>query len=422
MRRIRVQNLLLDKSFKTFISTDYIPATSGVTLQALSTVSFTANDILIIGEPREELTEKVTLNSVTDIDTFVLTSNLNFSHPKSTSIYKSPFDKISIESRVPNGTFAEIVSTNIQWDNKNNETVYYDTSGLDTTEYRFRFYNSVTSSYAEYSPTITGAGFTKAQVGYMIDEVRGVVNDKERKIVTDDELIRYFSTAQDIIYARNPRYWFLLVDTYRQSNGISCIGRTDVYDLATYADYGHLDRVRFLYNNGTTQQIYGLNNEAGIEFDIQVSDLTQTGNDYADSYKLLPADSLSIVGYLQIYPKPINTYGTLYPIYYRKMASLDTVDDATLVPLPQLLENYAIAQVERLKGNDTKAKTYEDMFYGIPDKYKQNAVIGGLALLDNLDNANKRPQGQPRSLWNYRGDSLFKNRGMNRDFIKENYF
>jgi hypothetical protein len=103
------------------------------------------------------------------------------------------------------------------------------------------------------------------------------------------------------------------------------------------------------------------------------------------------------------------------------MDTLNTVDDSTPVPLPQLLENFAIAHVERIKGNDTKAKLYEDMFYGIPDKYKQGAIIGGLALLDNLDNANKRPQGQPRSLWSYKGDKLTK-RYMNRDYVKENYF
>ena len=414
---------MLDKTFKTFISVDYAPSALTV-LQVLSTNSFTANDILIVGEPTEELTEKAVLSAVTDIDTLALTAALSFSHPKSTAIYKAQWDKVSIESRLPGGTFAEIVSTDIQWDNKNNETVYYDQSGTDATEYRFRFYNSVIASYAEYSPTITGAGFTKQQVGYMIKEVRNVVNDNERKIVSDDEIIRFFNTGQDIIYGRNPRYWFLLVDTYKASNGVPLVGGTDVYDMDTYANFGHLDRVRFLFNNGVTRQIYDLNNESGLEFDTQVSDLTQTGNDYADTYKLLPPDSTSITGYLQIYPKPINAYGTLYPIYYQKMATLDTVDDATLVPLPTLLENYAIAQIERIKGNDTKAKTYEDMFYGVPDIYKKSAIIGGLSLLDNLDNANKRPQGQPRSLINFRGQGgiRYSRHGMSSDYIKENFF
>jgi hypothetical protein len=421
MRRIRISNPLVDKTFKTFISTDYIPVSSTTSLQVLNTTAFKALDILVIGEPGEELAEKGNISAVVDIDTLTLVAALNFSHPKSTSVYKTSWDKISIESATPGGTFSEIVSTNIQWDNQNNETVYYDTSGTDTTLYRFRFYNSVTASYAEYSPTITGAGFSKAQVGFMISEVRGVVNDEERKIVSDDEIIRAFNTAQDIIYARNPRYWFLLVDTYKGANGIPCVASTDVYDLDVYANFGHLDRVRFLYNNGQIKQIYDLQNQSGLEFDVQVSDLSQTGNDYADTYKLIPPDSTSTEGYLQIYPKPINAYGTLYPIYYKQMDTLNTVDDSTPVPLPQLLENFAIAHVERIKGNDTKAKLYEDMFYGIPDKYKQGAIIGGLALLDNLDNANKRPQGQPRSLWSYKGDKLTK-RYMNRDYVKENYF
>lgn len=422
-RRIRISLPLVDRTFKTYVSTDYTPVAT-TTLQTLNSTSFIADDLIVIGEPTEELTEAKKISSITDIDTISLASALNFSHPKGTPIYKVLWDFVSIESRASStGTFAEITQSPLQWDNKNNETIYYDESGTDITEYRFRFYNSVTVSYAEYSPTITGAGFSKQQVGYMIRSVREIVNDKERKIVSDDEIIRFFNLAQDIIYGQNPKYWFLLVDTYKLGTGISTVGGTNVYDLDNYANFGHLDRLRFKYDNGSTQQIYDLTNQNSTAFDINIYDLSQTGNDYAEGYKLLPPDSTSTKGYLQIFSTPVNAVGTLYPLYYRQMATLDTVEDSTPVPLPNLLENFAIGQIEKIKGNETKAKIYEDMFYGTPPKSEGYRVITGLALLDSMDEANKRPSGQPRSLWTFRGQGGVRyGRGWNNDFDKENYF
>lgn len=428
MRRLRIQNPLLDKTFKTFISTDYLTSAT-TTLEVLNTTSFAGSDILVIGEPTEEKTEQGVASVITDINTITLSATLNFDHAKGTSIYKSPWNQVSIEGRSSSaGTFAELVQTAIQWDSKNNETIYYHTAGTDDWEYRFRFYNSIASTYAEYSPTITGVGFTKNQVGYMIRNVRIITNDRERKIVSDDELIRFFNAAQDIIYGHNPKYWFLLVDTYKQGTGISVVGGTSVYSLASYTDLGHLDRLRYYYSSGSTTQIYDLKNQPAVEFDTQIEDLTLTGNDYASEYKLIPADSSSDQGYVQIFPKPLNSsVATLYPMYYKVLTNLNSVDDETPIALPNLIENYAIAQVEKIKGDETKAAIYEKLFYGTAPKRTGYEVAQGLELLDQLDQSKKRPQGQPRSLWNFRGQKgaarMFSGgAGRNHDYEKENYF
>lgn len=428
MRKIRLGNPQVDRTYKTYLSTDYISASSGVSLHVLNRTSFSPNDLVVIGEPREELTEEKMIATLVDIDTVNLASALNFSHSKSTAVYKVLYDFVSIEARSSSaGTFAEVTQSPIQWDNKDNETIYFHQDGTDSFEYRFRFLNTVTDTYSEYSPTITGAGFTKQQVGFMVGRVRQIIADRERKIVSDNEIISYFNTAQDIIYARNPKYFFLKVDTYKQSDGISVTVGEDTYSLATYENYGHLDRVRYRYVSGGQSLLYNLTAKNDLEFESSVEDLNQTGDDHIEEYRLLPPDSSSDPGYLQVYPKPITSgVGTLFPVYYKVMPTLDTVEDETPVPLPQLLENFAIAQCERLKGNDKKAKIYEEMFYGNADTRKDNDVLMGLAVLDQLDNARKRPQGQPRSLWNYRGQDggtryLSRNKGLTSDDIKERY-
>lgn len=420
MRRIRIQNPLLDKTYQTFLSVDY---SSGVSLTVYSNTSFAANDLLVIGEQKEELTELKKLNSISSVDTLTLASALNFDHPKETPIYKTLWDYVSIEGRSSSaGVFAEITQSGIQWDNKDGETIYYHSSGDDNWQYRFRFYNSVTTTYSEYSPTLTGAGFTRKQVGYMIRQVRKTTNTFDQNIISDDEIIRQFNIAQDIIYAHNPKYWFLLVDSYKGNDGISTIATTKVYSLAQYETYGHLDSIRYHYNSGTENILYHLDKKATVEFDRIASDLNEADDDYAQCFKLLPADSDSDNGYIQIFPATKTTgVGTLYPNYYEKMADLNSVDDETQVPLSYILEEYAIAFTYKIKGDETKARIYESGL--ISDN--NDRVPRHLLLLDKLNTQQKSVQQQARSLWNFKGHRamkrLFGSPRYSRDYIKENY-
>lgn len=420
MRKLEINNPRLDTTYRTRLTVDY---SSGATLTGENTASYSSNDILVVGEPREELTESKKLNSTTGATTFNLASALNFSHAKGTYLYKTPWDNIFIERRTSSaGVFAEISQSPIQWDNPLGVTVYYDQNATDNYQYRFRFYNSVLAEYSEYSPTLTGAGFSRKQAGYMIRQARIVADDTERKIVTDDELFRILNRGQDIIYTHNPKYWFLLVDTYKQQTGIPAIASTNVYSLSSYSTFGHLESLRYSYTNGGSTDLYHLLKKSAVEFDAVVQNIGQPTDDNAQCYKLLPADADSDNGYFQVYPETKTTgVATFYPNYYEKMADVNSVDDETQVPLPQLLEDFLIGYIHRVRGNEAKARFYEGSLVSDNEK----VVPWGLAMLDKMDGAQKQVVGQPRSLWNFRGQRavtrLFGSVYRNRDYYRENY-
>lgn len=419
MRRLRISNPLLEKNYKTYLAADY---SSGTSITVLNNNSFAANDLGVFGEPKEELTELKKINSLSGSTGFSLASALNFAHPKGTPVYKTLWDFVSIEGRSSSaGVFAELTQSGLQWDNKKGETVYFHSAGDDNWEYRYRFYNSVTATYSEYSPTLTGAGFTRKMVGYMLRNVRKLTNTPDQTVVTDDEIIRQFNRAQDIIYAHNPRYWFLLVDTFKGANSISATADNSVYSLASYTTFGHLASLRFRYISGGTDELYHLEKKSDIEFDKIAGDLNETAEDWAECYKLLPADSSSSNGYIQIYPKTKTTgVGSLYPNYYEKMSDLEDVSDTTQVSMPEILEDYGIAYVYRVKGDENKAKIYESGL--ISDD--ENKVPRHLLLLDKLDKAQKSAQQQPKSLWQFKGQRAMQRnfgngRYISRDYIKE---
>ena len=263
----------------------------------------------------------------------------------------------------------------------------------------------------------------------MIDRVRKNTGDIERKIVTDDEIIQSFNEGQDIVYTHNPRFWFLKVDTFELGSGsIAATAGTGRYTLANLTNYGHLSSIKYRYNSGSTDVIYQLRRIDEVEFDRIDSDQNTTDDDWPQVYKLIPADASSANGYFKITPDILtSSIGTFYPVYYEKMANLDTVDDETQIPLPQILINHAIAFVERIKGNETKAKIYERGLVQDPDK-KFPPTPTGLAMLDKLDNQQKKAVGQPQVLKVFKGHKairrLFGNKypGVSNDYLRENYF
>src|SRR3990167_1678552 len=351
MRKIVISNEILTKdTYNTNLSSDY---SSGTSLTVISNVSFAANDLIVVGELGEENTELKKVDSISGKTTITLASALNFSHEKDTPVYKVAWDNVSIERNS-----VEITQSAIQWDKK--DTIYYDSSGTASDSYRFRFYNSVTTTYSEYSPTQTGAGPTRPSLGYMIREIRKLAQDIDRKIVTDLEIARFINSAQDIIAGIRSDWWFLKVEDTSKTT----TGGTKKYSLHSgVGNMGAVEAIRLNYNDGTNNELYHLEYKPTVEFDELIRDNRNQEadrDDYTIYYTLREPDSSAAQGYFEVWPVPLTTgRGTFYIRYFKEMTDLDDVSDETSIPIPVILEDYALAQIERIKGNETKAELYE---------------------------------------------------------------
>jgi hypothetical protein len=426
MRRITIPNPDLSHEEKTYLNADY---TSGTSLTVINAIGFAGGEVnffAVVGEIGEDKTEGKKVSSLTGSTVINLSTALNFSHNKATPVYRSPWDQIQIHKKSAGGVWAVMTDSDIQWDK--NETIYIDDDGGQTDSYRFRFANTISAVYSEYSPTVTGAGFTRSQVGFMLARVRKNINDTERKIVSDEEIIQFLDTAQDLIKGVRQNWWFLLVDTYRAGNGITIVADTDVYSLAKYTNFNFLETVRYNFNNGTDNVLRHIRYLDALTFDDRIRDLNRKHDDQIEVYKLLPPDTNSANGYIQVDPIPDNANGTLFPNYYKVMDVLENVSSTTLIPIPSVLEQYAISQSERIKGNETKAELYENLFFGSPDQRRgEQRRPTGIELLERMQKAQMFPQGQPRNLKNWQGRKALQNlmessTGASDDSLREDYF
>lgn len=401
---------------KTYLDADY---SSGTALTVVNNYGYTLNDIAILGQPGEEKTESKPVTSQTGNTIINVTGAFKFSHNKNTILYRYEYDQYQIY-RYRAAVWTLISTSNIQWDKR--ETIYIDANGLATDSYRYALYNSASTSSSDYSPTIAATGFTNRQVGYMIDNVRKIAGDTERLIIkSDDELIRQFERAQIIIKSVKDNWWFLR----KESDDITSLANTRTYGFVTYlSDLIHIDTVRYRYVNGSESTTYPLKYKTLSEMDQYITDNNQDSSDHPTFYTIEPADSVDSVGYISV-DKPILTAGagTFFIRYFKDMTPLTTVASETDVPIPSILEDYALAYIFHIKGDETRAKMYEERFYGPqPSKAEKmyNREPTGIRLLELLQKSKGRPIGEPLSLKKPRRTS--SRDGLDRDYIAENYF
>lgn len=430
-RRIRIPNPKLSTSELTQLDADY---STGTSLTVLSNLGFAAQDIAVIGQTGDDNTEQKDVTGTTTNIGITISAALKFAHQKQTTIYRSSWNQVSIERQyTSSGTWAVLITTDIQWDKQ--DTLYIDSSSSDQYNYRFRFYNSISVTYSDYSPTMSGGGTTPNQVGRMVINVRNKVRDFNRERISDERIIQLLSEGQNVISGIRHDWWFLKVDTYELSkrslgSGISTVGNQSYYDLATYTDFNYLHRIRYKYNVNTTNQIYDLTPKPDEDFDRFEQTPQITNNNNILHFKVAPPDSGSTVGYFVVFPIPADTSGTFYPIYYKNMNTLNDISDTTNVPYPEILEDYAAWRIHNDLKNELEANMYKNLFFGpyaTPIRGGVNPTQAtGIALLTLNQNSKTKTSNQPKALWKFKGRrgniNSFGQGVYNHDVIKENWF
>lgn len=432
MRRLRIPNPVLQNNEKTYLDADYL---SGTALVIVSSFTFSPQDIVVIGNPGEKITEGSVVSSLSAPLGFNINPALNFNHVKGTTIYRADWDTFDIEGQIGQQGWQVLKMLPIQWDKY--QSIFVHVAGDDTWNYRFRLFNSVLGVYSEYSPTLSGQGFARNQVGQLILNTRKKIRDVNRRRFQDGDLIALFNDAQNDATSLLPKLWFLKVDTWEtavttplgqlttQGNGLPTVAGVGKYSLAQWPDIDSLDKMKYYYTNGNQFLLWELESDADFDFDKWLYNQHRQQTDIIMSVKLLEKDGFSANGSFAVDPVPLTTgAGIFYPSYWKIPKQLVEITDATDFIFPQILEDYAAWRLHDFMGNDEDAKKYKDLYYG-PSSQLPGEELTGLKLLEADNNVIRRANAVGRKLWNYRGrkntGNYFGRGPVTHDFIKENY-
>jgi hypothetical protein len=216
----------------------------------------------------------------------------------------------------------------------------------------------------------------------MVRQIRKVINDPESKTVNDTEITRFLNEAQDKIYTLFDRWWFL----YKKGTVIDTVASQKIYNLPS--DFGRMSRVTYRYVSGSTDTTYNLKYLPNVEFEYEYRDNTADDDDNVKHYSIYPGDSTNETGYLHIGPTPATAGLDMTPWYYKTMTSLDSYADETDVPIPSILEDYALSQIYQIRAEETNADRYDKIFR---------------EQIELLKMMQKKQVGSLRTLWRYQG-------------------
>jgi hypothetical protein len=378
MSTIQIRNPQPSTGIKTFVSQDY---TSGTTLYVDSSVAFKNGNYILVGEFGLEKSEVIALSAAIPSNTSLTIGALKFSHTKGTPVYYINWDKCEIDYNDGTGwaTYGSM-PISLTYDNKNTE--YNDSAATTSYEWRYRYYSTENSVYSDYSPTITAAGWPKNSVGYMVREVRKIANDPEAKTISDTEIVRFFNAAQDKIYSLYDRWWFLL----KMGSAIDTVASQKVYNLPS--DFGRMGQLLFNYVSGSTDINYNLKYLPMVEFDYESSDNNASDDDNMKYFTIYPGDTTNETGYVYIWPTPETAGLHLTPRYYKTFTTLESYSDETECPIPAILVDYALAQVFKIRMEDTRADYYDKLFR---------------EQMELLRMLQRKQVGSPRYMWKYQG-------------------
>lgn len=198
MLTLKADNRQLLKNNKfSFLSNNYASAVSTVVVD--NSVGLVANDYVIFGNFGSETAEIIKIDTVTSAThTLTLATPTKFPHPESTKLTVLKYNQVKFYQTAA-ATFSASENYLGVYDiEADNVYTRYQDSVNSTGFGWFCFYNSTTLSLSSYSNAIPYAGFGTSAVKTIMDDFLSLLNDKERKVVTTDDMFSWLNEAYGI--------------------------------------------------------------------------------------------------------------------------------------------------------------------------------------------------------------------------------
>lgn len=324
-------------------------ANSGDTsLSVLDAGDFTTSARYLLGSYENDTAEFVTVTAIS-ANTLTLAAAIAENHTTDTPVISVDYDQIEVSSAPAKGGSYSVLSTiNITPDEK--ETIYRDSAGTQTTYYKIRYKNSVSSAYSGYSAEIPATGFTSNAFVAMVNKVLKQFGSQSDKILD----------VEDVKADINEGYRKMVLMVIDQNNGYYSKYGTDdagatipfVANQRRYAcpgDWVKTKQLIFSYD--------GVNKYVARPMDPEDDD---PNNVYIKTDPVYFYEGTNIV------PKPTPTDGAgfILPIYNYLPADMSADDDTPDIPIGYQDNpvNYALRKAFEKDSKADWAQYYGDMY------------------------------------------------------------
>lgn len=337
---ITLLNPSTDDLEKTYLSN---AISAGVTsLPVKNNDRFVANDRVMIGEQGQENTEVVTYSASPD-NMSITVGATQFPHSANDPVYRLRFDQVKFYRSTTGiaGTYTVISTQNLDVDNYNQTTVYDDTTGLATYYYKMSVYHSLLALESSLSDPIPGGGFSRSQVGRIIDEILTEVSDPGEQHISRRELLGYFNDVNDDLQINVVKpYDFLRTRAaYTRTAGVNYLDfPTDSNGNQIMWKFDRMD-YNFIDNSGASMT-YTLKVFPEEEFRNTYQDNTLNTTTEDNDLQIISLDTA--LNRFRYWPPSLTTMANAFYLYYWKFFDeINSEGDIIETPTPKIYKLYA---------------------------------------------------------------------------------
>lgn len=402
---IPTYNPSVDDLERSYLSQGISAGVTSVTID--NTNGFANTNRIMLGELGREKTEIVSVGAVVTAGTALTTTTTVFPHEAGGPVTVLRFDQIKYyrSTTGKTGTYSLLATVDIDVDNADLLTNYDDTTGVSTYYYKVSFYNSVTTLESSLSDPISGGGYDRSTVGFMINEILQEVSDLTETFVTRDEMIGWFNEVNDDLITRAKKPYDFLhtrVAASRVAQDASGSGTT----LSFPSDMLKLDFVQYNYVDSTTTPVTNVTYPVRIipleEFRNTYSNtlFSATSTDNSDELRVMAIDTG--VSKFRLWPPSATSSSNVFYIYYwKEFTQLDSEGDVFETPTPRIYKNYALHKFY------LKKSAQDQTVSGLAATYlgNYNAEVSKLKRADNKDGGS--PKGFRFNPQTYKGNRRF---------------
>lgn len=340
---IDVTNILSQPQTNTTVG---IAAGSSVSTNVVNTAGLTTNDFVVIGNLGDEASELQSIGSITDADTLVV-ATVALAHPSGTPLQKALYNQISLEKSSDGVSWSVLTTINIKGDQKLID--YNDVTGLTSDFYRFRFYNSTTTTYSGYSNAFSVAD-DPSPVDIIISNLISEIGTEYDNLVTKQVMFNALADV-DLKIARE------IIKTnkefYKTSIDMNIVSGTTEYALPAHLI--SITEVMVGYTSGTNQV---RSQEVPLEYGLTSEPLDGV---YHSSYRKESDGST----YLVIRREPTqNVTAGITVSYVTKPSRILNTTDTLLTPQPMLYIDLLKDGVKELIYMDYKSDPAKAQMFG----------------------------------------------------------
>ncbi|HET8708932.1 MAG TPA: hypothetical protein VFL85_01485 [Candidatus Saccharimonadales bacterium] len=367
-------NPSLDNLQKSYLSNSY--AAGATSLVVRDANGFAANDFILLGDMGNEKSEVVQVSAV-NADKITLTiSATKFPHSSDDPVYVLKYNQIKFyrSTTTIDGSYTEQAAVDISVDAP--ETNYDDATGLSSYFYKISYYNSETTVESSFSDPIPGSGYTRKQVGAILNDFFTEVGDREQTYMSVPQALSVMNEVNDDLTSQSSKpYRFL-----RASTTLTITANED--RIALPDDVLAFDRATYNAVDGITNRTDIIN-----VVDIEEMEYIKYDNSAATSDAL---DSIALdetTNELVLYPTPKTTQADKITLYYwKKFSDFDSLGDTIETPTPRIYKLFLAGRFYRNRG------LHDQSFLPLSDRYASdyNSEVVKLQRLNRVDKGTSR--------------------------------